>query len=231
MRFVLFTIITFISFTSCKNITDEKKKDQDNETFISDNKDVPSEFKNLVNDFENKSRVIWQKPEMVINLLGNIDSQTVADIGAGTGYFSFRILPKAKKVIAVDIDPRFITFMDSVKKELPADYQSKFESRLVKPDNPNFKPKEVNSVIVVNTYMYIENRKEYLKILKKGMAAGAKIVIIDYKNKNLPVGPPTNLTVPLNTVENELKETGFKNIITDDTSLDYQYIVTALNAG
>jgi predicted RNA methylase len=229
MRFLLIALFSLIFLNSCKEINDEKKKEQNNDTFITENNEVPNEFKNLVNDFENKSRVIWQKPEMVINLLGNIDSQTVADIGAGTGYFSFRILPKAKKVIAIDIDPRFITFMDSVKKELPADYQSKFESRLVKPDNPNFKQGEVNSVIVVNTYMYIENRKAYLKILKKGMAAGAKIVIIDYKNKNLPVGPPTNLTIPLNIVENELKETGFKNIISDDTSLDYQYIITAIN--
>ena len=50
-----------------------------------------------------------------------------------------------------------------------------------------------------------------------------------YKEKNIPVGPPTNTKVPLSVVEKELKQAGFKNIKSDDTSLDYQYIITATN--
>jgi SAM-dependent methyltransferase len=228
MKLSLYILLMCSAFVSCKDIPDDKKKNENNNTFVTDNTNQPDEFKNLVNDFENKSRVIWQKPEMVINLLGDVSNQTVADIGAGTGYFSFKIVPKAKKVIALDIDPRFISFMDSVKKELPLEYQSKFESRLVETNDPKLKTNEVNSVIVVNTYMYIQNRMKYLSILRKGLADNAKILIIDYKDNNLPIGPPSDIKVSLKTVENELKEAGFKSITADDNSLDYQYIVTAV---
>ncbi len=186
-------------------------------------------FKQLVKDYEDKSRVIWQKPELVIQLLGDVTSKTVADIGAGTGYFSFRVLPTAKKVIAIDIDQRFITFMDSISQESPPELKNKFEARLVAPNNPNLRPGEADEVMIVNTYMYIENRGDYLKILKAGMAKGGKIIIIDYKEQNLPVGPPAKIKVSMIQVIKELKSAGFSQIVTDDHTLDYQYIVTAVN--
>ncbi len=65
-------------------------------------------FDTLVKHFENPARAEWQKPEWVIEQLGDLTGKTVADIGAGTGYFAFRIARKAKKVIAIDIDERFL---------------------------------------------------------------------------------------------------------------------------
>jgi SAM-dependent methyltransferase len=183
----------------------------------------------LVEDYESKDRLIWQKPDMIINNLGDLTEQTVVDLGAGTGFFAFRLVPKVKKIIALDIDQRFITYMDSAKQEIKPELRSRFESRLVETDNPKLKPGEANAVIIVNTFMYIENRANYLSLLKAGIAKGGKILIVDYKEKNIPVGPPVSIKVPLSTVEKELKQAGFKKIITDDTSLDYQYIVTAIN--
>jgi SAM-dependent methyltransferase len=183
----------------------------------------------LLADYESKDRLIWQKPEMIITRLGDLSQQTVVDLGAGSGFFAFRLVPKAKKVIALDIDQRFITYMDSAKLEIPAELRSHFESRLVETDNPKLKAGEANAVIIVNTYMYIENRANYLALLKAGIAKGGKILIVDYKEKNIPVGPPVSIKVPLSMVEKELKQAGFKQIVSDDTSLDYQYIVTAIH--
>ncbi|MGI9158518.1 MAG: class I SAM-dependent methyltransferase, partial [Saprospiraceae bacterium] len=109
-------------------------------------------FENMVSDYERKDRVIWQKPELVISLLGDLRGRTVADIGAGTGYFTFRIVPVAQKVIGVDIDPRFIAFMDSVKVRLPQEYRNRFESRLAKPEDPLLQPEEADAIMIVNTY-------------------------------------------------------------------------------
>lgn len=184
-------------------------------------------FENLVADYESKDRVIWQKPGMVISLLGDLNGKTVADIGAGTGYFTFRMVPQAKKVIGVDIDPRFIAFMDSIKVRLPEQYRSRFESRLAKPDNPMLKPEEANAVIIVNTYGYIGNRVQYLKVLSKGMTTGAQLLIIDFKKSGLPVGPPDQYKVALSQVEKELDDSGFDLVKADNEALDYQYIVLA----
>jgi len=63
-----------------------------------------SDTQNLPED-KSDNRKEWQKPELVMQILGNLDGQVIADLGAGTGYFSFRLMRKAKHVIAIDIDP------------------------------------------------------------------------------------------------------------------------------
>ena len=182
-----------------------------------------------VDEYSNKERLIWQKPEMVINRLGNLMTKTVADLGAGSGFFSFKLIPKAKKVIALDIDDRFIRFMDSLKNDLPPNLRLNFEARLVEPDNAHLKPAEVDAVIIVNTYMYINDRVNYMRRLKNGISKGGTILIVDYKETELPVGPSTDIKVAMTTVQNELKKAGYSNIVSDNTSLTYQYIITAVS--
>jgi SAM-dependent methyltransferase len=235
-------IATFLFFTtlliSCKN---ESRQGTDDPalfrekpapvTTVSEPLPLPKtgegNFESLVADFEDKDRGIWQKPELVISFLGDIKDETVADIGAGTGYFTFRLVPKAKKVIGIDIDPRFINFLDSIKVRLPEVYRDRFESRLAKFDDPLLKPGEADNVVIVNTYAYIENRVEYLKTLYKGVAPGGRLLIIDFKKNNLPVGPPDEFKVSLAQAERELVAAGFKVTKIDKDVLDYQYIILA----
>jgi SAM-dependent methyltransferase len=186
-------------------------------------------FDDLVSDYNSRDRLIWQKPDMVINRLGDLSNKTVVDLGAGTGFFAFRVIPKAKKTIALDIDQRFVSLMDSAKRELPSELRNRFEARLVEPDNPKLKKGEADAVIIVNTYMYISERVAYMQRLRQGMSKGGLVLIVDYKEKTIPVGPPVSAKVPLAMVEKELKQAGFKVTVLDDTSLDYQYIVTAVN--
>ena len=184
-------------------------------------------FESLVADYESKDRGIWQKPDMVISLLGDLDNKTVADIGAGTGYFTFRLVPKAKKVIGIDIDRRFINFLDSVKVRLPEKYRSRFETRLAKPGDPLLHPEEVDAVMIVNTYAYIDDRVHYLRTLLKGIVPGGQLLIIDFKKNNLPIGPPAEYKIALSQVERELVTAGFQINKIDTDALDYQYIVLA----
>lgn len=185
------------------------------------------ELNDLSNDLDVKERAIWQKPEMVIALLGDLSDKTVADIGAGTGYFAFRMLPKAKKVIATEIDPELISFMDSVKVRLQPAYQSRFEARLAKPNDPSLQPNETDAVILVNTYGYIENRISYLKRLFPALSPGGKLLIIDFKKTSFNVGPSSQYRVAVRQVERELQEAGFKVEKLDNQSLEYQYIILA----
>lgn len=184
----------------------------------------------LTEDYTNTDRVIWQKPNMVIELLGSLENKTVADIGAGTGFFALRMVPKAEKVIAIDIDPRFIEYLDSVKVlELPEKLQDKLEARLATPTDSRLEANEADVVVIVNTYMYIKNQVKYLTKLRPGISKGGKLLIIDFKRKRTPIGPPSNIRTPLFTVEEQLYEAGYKNVTTNDTALDYQYIIMAEN--
>ena len=49
-------------------------------------------------------RVVWQKPEVVIHKMGDLRNKKIADIGAGVGFFTFRLLQTSNEVIASDID-------------------------------------------------------------------------------------------------------------------------------
>jgi len=177
-------------------------------------------------DYFNTNRVIWQKPDMILNQLGNLEGKTVADIGAGTGFFAMRMAHKAERVIAIDIDRRFIDYLDSVKVlELPEEIQTRLETRLGDPNDPKLKANEVDAVIIVNTFMYIQNKIEYLRRLKSAIKPGGRLLIVDFKKKRTPIGPPQSLRIPIHEIEELFYEAGYKNIIANDTALDYQYIL------
>jgi ubiquinone/menaquinone biosynthesis C-methylase UbiE len=177
----------------------------------------------------NVSRAIWQKPGLVIEKLGDVSDKVIADLGAGTGYFSLKLALKAKKVIAIDIEPELLHFIDSVKAVLPKEKAEKIETRLAAPDNPNLKNNEADIILIINTIAYIPNLPVYLQTLKSGLKKGGHILIIDYKMKKLPINaPPKTERIYLDKLEEMLTQAGYNVTKTDDTSLDYQYMIDAV---
>src|ERR1039457_4768496 len=66
---------------------------------------------------DDPSRDQWRKPHDVVMALALKPTETIADIGAGTGYFARRFALHAGKVYAVDIDEKLL---DIVRKDAPA---------------------------------------------------------------------------------------------------------------
>ncbi len=187
-----------------------------------------SELEQAIKDKENPDRNNWQKPRKVIERLGVLTDKVVADIGAGSGYFSFQILPNAEKVIAIDIDSNALAQIDTLVKSLSPELQPKLETRLVGFNDPKLKDEEVDIVFLSNTYSYIENKVDYLKTVFKGVKPQGRIYIVDFKMKILPqIFPKAEERIPLFEVERHLQEAGFKHVFSDDKTLDYQYIVIA----
>ncbi len=190
----------------------------------------PSDSDNIkVPVTEEQGRAAWQKPNLVINKLGDISEKVIADIGAGTGYFSFRLVPKASKVIAIDIDTMMINMMDQFSQELSQIYASRFETRLATPDDSSLADEEVDHILMVNTLPYISNRKAYLSALTSKLKDGGSILIMDFKMKRIDeqLAPPTAYRMHLSEVEQVLIDAGYTLIESDDQSLKYQYIVIA----
>lgn len=186
------------------------------------------DFDELVETYEPKDRDIWQKPEVIFQLLGDMSRKTIADVGAGTGYFSIRLAPKAHKVLALEIDPRFVSYIDSVKVQtLPKENAAKLTTRLVEKNNPKLAAGEVDDVLIVNTFGYIKDKVSYLEKLKKGMKKGGRIIIVDYRKENSSRKGFANYLVTFEEVETMLKEAGYTRLLTDNYSLDYQYIIMA----
>ncbi len=184
-----------------------------------------ADFDKLTARFEDPSRAKWQKPEKIVANLGPLDGKTVADIGAGTGYFAFPIAKKAAKVIAIDIDQRFLDYIDHKKQTQKIG--ANIETRLTTPDSSGLKTREADMVLIVDTFHHIENRIEYLKKLKKCLRKGGVLVIIDFKKMKTPPGPPVELRVAEEQAESELRSAGFTVVSADSGMLPYQYVIKA----
>ena len=176
---------------------------------------------------DSDDRAYWQKPHLVLQKIGNLEETVVADIGAGMGYFTFELASKkAKKVIAIDIDTEMIEFLNLFKNA--SDFGSRVDVRHATPDDPKIAEEEVDVILIVNTIAYIENKIEYLRNLKTKLKKNGKIIIVDFKTKRLPEdinAPEYKNRVYLHLIEEELLNSGFMKVVSDDTSLDYQYIV------
>lgn len=168
----------------------------------------------------------WQKPQLVVSRLGDIHDKTIVDIGAGTGYFTLRLAEKADKVIATDIDQRFLDFISSSLNENKRQGTLRVETRLTQPSDPGIKPAEADIVFIVNTYHLISDRIEYFRKVHSGLRDGGTIFIVDFKKRELPVGPPVEEKIPVDAVFEELFQAGFDSLKADTSTLDFQYIIT-----
>ena len=179
-------------------------------------------------DYENLNRVVWQKPDLLVERLGDLTGKTVVEVGAGTGFFTRRLARRAGRVIALDIDPEMLLLLDSLNAaQLGAEAYARVDPRRVPPDDPGLADGEGDAALVVNTFMYIRDRADYLRRLARGLSPGSTVVIVDFKQKSTPVGPPVAARLSLHEVETALREAGLVGIRSDDTTLDYQYIVVA----
>jgi SAM-dependent methyltransferase len=226
----LLTIYCMGSF-SCK----EKKKESYKDLFVKDSLGVHSpESKQppnnsfgfeLNNDFD-ANRGTWQNPELVIRKFGNLSEKIVADIGSGTGYFTIPISRLAKHVIAIEIEQRYLDYIEDRKLELPVAQADRIETRLTVENEPNLHTDEVDAVLMVNVFYYLNNRINYMQIVRDALRENGILVLVDFKPGDLPLGPTDN-KVPADEVVNILQAAGFLNIAVDDESLQYQYIITA----
>ncbi|WP_281777703.1 class I SAM-dependent methyltransferase [Croceibacter atlanticus] len=183
-----------------------------------------SKTEDLIKRFDSPERDAYQKPELVLEYLGNLEGKKIMDIGAGSGYFSVKLAEKGAQVIAADVDDEF---QSALKKRIEDNNLENIELRKIPYDSPDLTDNEVDMVLIVNTYHHIENRSDYFKKVKKGIKPEGELVVIDYFKKELPVGPPVNHKIDLETVKKELKEAGYTQLDVNTDLLPYQFIVRA----
>ena len=179
----------------------------------------------LIARFEEPGRAEWQKPDAVVARLGDLRGKSVADIGAGSGYFTFRVAATAKRVIAIDIDAEMLAHIDARKAGEAGG--ERVETRATTPEDPGLKPGEADVVLIVNTYHHIADRVNYLKRLRTGLADGGRLVVVDFHKKELPMGPPVRFKLTPEEVVQEFRDAGFSTVSVDQELLPYQYIVEA----
>ena len=163
--------------------------------------------------FDDPSRDAWQMPDRVIEALAIRRGQSVADIGAGTGYFTVRMArsPAAPTVYAVDIERSMV---DYVRQRAAKEGLTNVTPVLAAADRTNL-PQAVDLVLIVDTYHHIPNRAAYFRELKKSLKPGARLAIVDFR-RDSPEGPPVEFRFTPEQVEAELGSSGFRVVAKHD---------------
>jgi ubiquinone/menaquinone biosynthesis C-methylase UbiE len=178
-----------------------------------------------VERFESPERDDYQMPDRVIEALGLEPGQTAADIGAGTGYFTFRLARAVApdgKVHAVDIEPGMVDFLNERMENEEAG--NLVEAILADPADPLLPDGTVDLILLVNTYHHIPGRVDYLLGLKADLAPRGRIVVIDFNKKEIPVGPPKEHKMSRGEVIFDFESAGYR-LVREKNFLPYQYFL------
>lgn len=163
-------------------------------------------------------------PHYLLDKLELKNSETLIDIGAGTGFFSIPIADHLSrgKVFACDISPEMIKWMN----------------KNVRPDHPNIIPVQMkeysipledgaaDGVLMINLHHELEEPERILQEAFRLLKRKGKILIVDWKKEDMPNGPPVRIRITPEEVVGQLKLTGFSGM-KSDRSLAKHFLVLA----
>ena len=183
-----------------------------------------SDPKSYIGALEDPKRDAYQKPQEVMGALGLKPGEVIADIGAGSGYFTFRLahhVGHTGKIYAVDVSPNMILHINRHIRESKA---TNVVSILADPDDPLLPHASVNRFFFSNSWHHIENQTKYLSLMKKMLKPGGEIIMIDFHKKDLPVGPPMEMKIAREDLIKQMESNGFR-LTKEHTFLPYQYFL------
>ena len=132
---------------------------------------------------ERPSREATEQPQRVVDALDLKPTNVVADIGAGTGYFSFRISPLVPegKVLAVDIQPEMLDIINFLKKENNITNVEPILGSVTEPNLPN---ESVDLALMVDAYHEFEYPREIMEGVVRSLKPGGRVVLVEYRREN-----------------------------------------------
>ena len=178
--------------------------------------------------YEGFNRDQWQQPQKVVETLALRPGDLVADLGSGSGYFTFRLAAAVGpqgKVYAVDVDREMNDLLAKTIKEKKI---GNVELILALLDDPLLPPTGVDLVFTVNTYHHFENRVAYFQRMRKYLRPGGRIAVIDFDRRAWFVGMWNHYT-PAEFIKREMEQAGF-GLQRESTFLDRQsFLIFAPN--
>lgn len=144
---------------------------------------------------ERPRRTAEERPDEVVAAMGLEPDHVVADIGAGTGYFSFRIaraVPRGR-VLAVDIQPEML---EMIRARMAAEDAANILPVQGRADDPGLAPESVDVALMVDAYHEFSHPFEMMRGIWRALRPGGRVVLVEYRGEDpaVPIRPLHKMT-------------------------------------
>jgi SAM-dependent methyltransferase len=157
---------------------------------------------------ERSDRAAWQKPDAVIQELHLSEVEAIADVGAGSGYFTFRFARAVPKgtVYAIDIEPEMLRHIHHKAMTEGIRNIAVIKST---PGDPAI-PAGVDLVFICDVLHHVKEPEAWLNKLSAQMKKGSRLAVIEFREGDLPEGPPAAVKIPKKKLIEMIAENNFK---------------------
>jgi arsenite methyltransferase len=187
----------------------------------------PADIRQYLEHLDRAERDTDQQPERVIEALDLQPGLSVADIGAGSGYFTRRFVQAVTekgKVYAVDVEPDMLQYAKASLARMPI--PSTVEFILAQSGNPQLPRQSVDLIFLCNVYHHLDDRPAYFSNVRPALKPGGRVAVIDFYHdaRSGDVGFPRKHLVARDTVVEEMVKAGFQ-LVREHTFLARQYFL------
>ncbi|MGE5815317.1 MAG: class I SAM-dependent methyltransferase [Acidobacteriota bacterium] len=173
---------------------------------------------------EGPDRDAWQKPEQIMDALGIADGATVADLGAGGGWFTVRLARRVGPtglVYAEDVQPQMI---ESIRRRVEREGLKNVQTVHGTAIDPRLPPSAVDAVLIVETYNELEDPVALLRNVARALKPRGRLGIVEFKSDGLGPGPPPEERVDEQRILAAAAQAGLQ-LIKRETFLRYNYML------
>ena len=151
-----------------------------------------------------------EAPDAALTAIGIARGATVADIGAGAGYFTWRLAERvgpAGKVYANDIQP---AMLELLRKNIEGRHLPNVETVLGAEDDPRLPAGRVDLVLLVDVYHEFSEPEKMLRKIRESLKSDGRLVLLEYRKEdpNIPIRPEHKMSVA--EVRAEVEPEGFR---------------------
>jgi predicted methyltransferase len=172
---------------------------------------------------EAPDRDIWQRPDQIMDTLAIAEASVVADIGAGSGWFTVRLARRVGPngvVYAEDVQQEALS---AITRRVTAEGLRNVRPVLGQPGDPRLPPSSLHAALIVDA-SEIAERVSLLRNLADSLRPQGRIGIVDFKLDGYGPGPPTMERVSPEVVVRDAAQAGLK-LLSEETFLEFQYFL------
>jgi arsenite methyltransferase len=172
----------------------------------------PWDIDTYIQNLERPQRDEYQQPDKVIEALNITPGMVVADVGAGSGYFTRRLakaVGDTGQVIALDVEQKMLDYNKQKLEKLGMAERVRFIP--AKPDDPSLSEDSVELVFLCNTYHHVEHHVDYFAKIKSALTSNGRVVIVDFYHdeRSGKLGFSKHHLVPREQVIKNMEQAGY----------------------